>query len=446
MTGTMDLIKLDRPLPWISSPGASGWVLALGKANLLLQFPEFKDQKLLPPSITVGFDSRQSFHFTGSWQPQSEPDTYLFELTTQRAQDELEQLLGQLRKGQHIEICRNSDVEASDRFTGFSEVHLIPEALPLLDPGQISTKTSFLGHQFDLPLLITGMTGGIEQGREINRRLARAASAYGIPMGVGSQRIALDNADYAAIFKVKDSSPDLFLIGNMGMAQLIDDQALSRCQRAVDMIEADALAIHLNLLQESIQVEGDRHFTGFLQQLERICRQLSVPVLIKEVGSGISPQSARRLAELGVAAIDVGGRGGTSWAHIEGLRSRSPLVQDLGRVFRDWGIPTAYSLAAVHQSLPHLPLIATGGIRDGVTVAKAIGLGARCVGIGLPLLRAALDSEEAPFEVLAGLKRALEIAMLASGASHLGELAGRVTLGLPFEAQFRATLGVSKTF
>lgn len=441
----MDLIKLDRPLPWISHSGKSGWVLALGKGSLLLQSAAADHAKEWPSSITVRLDSRQSFDFSGRWQPPLEPDTALFELL--EGSDALEQLLGQLRKGQHIEICRDSDVEASDRFTGFSEVELLPEALPLLDPSQIDTSTSFLGRTFQLPLLITGMTGGIEEGQEINRRLAQAAAAYGIPMGVGSQRIALDKPEYAAIFKVKDSSPGLFLIGNIGMAQLTDSQALLRCQRAIDMIEADALAIHLNLVQESVQVEGDRHFTGFMQNLEQLCRRLPVPIMIKEVGSGISPSSAKRLVECGVAAIDVGGRGGTSWAHIEGLRSRSSLVQDLGRVFRDWGIPTAYSLLALRRSLPDLPLVATGGIRDGLSVAKAVALGAQCAGVGLPLLRAALESEEAPFAVLAGFKRALEIAMLASGAERLSALRERVVFGRPLEAEFRqAFLGSSASF
>ncbi len=434
----MDLIKLDRPLPWISQSGLSGWVVGLGKESVLLQFGDSTFEKPLPQSVAVRLDERQTFHFEGQWQRHSDSISWLLLLSAAAPREELERLLGQLRKGQHIGICRDSDVEASDRFTGFDQISLMPEALPLIESSQLDTKTSIFGRTFDLPLLITGMTGGIHEGSEINRRLALAASRYGIPMGVGSQRIALDNPEYAAIFKVKNFAPQLFLIGNIGMAQLTNAEALDRCQRAVDMIEADALAIHLNLVQESVQVEGDRHFTGFMQQLERICRHLRVPVMIKEVGAGISPGSARRLVELGVSAIDVGGSGGTSWAHIEGLRSRSPLVQELGQAFRNWGIPTAYSLAAVRRSLPHVPLIATGGIRNGVTVAKAVALGAQCAGIGLPLLRAALQSEEAPLEVLAGFKRALEIAMLASGARTLQDLPERLLFGRPLEREFFA--------
>ncbi len=434
MSATPDLIKLDPPLPWVSRSGTTGFVLGLAKDHLLLQLNHNDAEKPTVSGVTVHLGGPQRFYFAGTAEEKSER-LLLYPVDAQE-KALLQDMLGQLRKGQHIDICRDLDVEASDRYTGFERVHLMPEALPLVDPADLSTQTQFLGRSFALPLLITGMTGGIDQGAEINRRLAVAAEAYGIPMGVGSQRIALENPAHASIFRVKHHAPRLFLIGNLGMAQLVEADALSLCQRAVDMIEADALAIHLNLVQESIQVEGDRHFKGFLDQLERICRRLSVPVIIKEVGSGISPSSARRLNDLGVSAIDIGGRGGTSWAHIEGLRSRSPLVQDLGRTFRDWGIPTAFSLAAVRQSLPDLPLIATGGIRDGVTVAKARALGADLTGIGLPLLRAALRSEEGPHEVLEGFRRELEIAMLASGCATLSDLPSKLGFGLPLADNF----------
>jgi isopentenyl-diphosphate delta-isomerase len=259
-------------------------------------------------------------------------------------------------------------------------------------------------------------------------------------MGVGSQRIALEKSEYASIFRVKPFAPKVFLIGNIGMAQLLNSDALDQCQRAVDMIEADALAIHFNLVQEFIQVEGDRRFKGLLNQLEHICQKLSVPVVAKEVGCGMDARSAQRLRELGISAIDIGGRGGTSWALIEGLRSPSPLVQGLGDTFRNWGIPTAYSLHHVHRAMPEFPVIATGGIRDGYMVAKAVALGARFAGIGLPLLRAALESEDGPVEVLQTYRKGLELAMLASGCQRLADLSSRIQLGRPLEEEFLQSL------
>jgi isopentenyl-diphosphate delta-isomerase len=353
-------------------------------------------------------------------------------------QPRLLDMMGQLRKDQHIEICRNKDVEASDRFTGFDRLHFIPEALPRMDESALDLSREFLGRTFSAPILITGMTGGISKGTEINRRLAQAAARMNIPMGVGSQRIALDNPEYAPIFKVKPEAPGLFLIGNIGMSQLTGPDALDICQRAVDMIDADALAIHFNLVQELVQVEGDRRFSGLLHGLERICKHLSVPVIAKEVGCGMAPDTVRRLKEMGFSAVDIGGKGGTSWSHIEGLRSRSAMSQDLGLGFRDWGIPTAYSLAVVHRAFPDLPLIATGGIRDGMTVAKAVALGARLVGIGLPLLRAALEGEEAPLEFLETLRQGLKVTLMATGAARLDDLSQRLVLGHPFEREFES--------
>lgn len=348
----------------------------------------------------------------------------------------LQEMLGQIRKDQHIEICRSQDVEASDRYTGFQELSFIPEALPLFDHAELDTSVAFLGRRFALPILITGMTGGIQKGAEINRRLALAAQKFGIPMGVGSQRIALDNAEYAPIFSVKDTAPQVFLIGNIGIAQLADRDALDRCRRAVDMIQANALAIHFNVVQEHIQVEGDRDLAGIMGRLETICSKLDVPVIAKEVGSGISPSSAVMLAECGVSAIDIGGAGGTSWAHIEGLRSSSDLVSQLGSTFRNWGIPTAYSLVAVREALADFPLIATGGIRDGQTVAKACALGAQFAGIGLPLLKAALQNEEAVEQAIEGYVRGLRLTMLASGARTLGNLRSKIIRGRPFQSTF----------
>jgi isopentenyl-diphosphate delta-isomerase len=284
------------------------------------------------------------------------------------------------------------------------------------------------------------MTGGIEKGAQINRRLALAAQKFNIPMGVGSQRIALDNDDFSSVFAVKKHAPDVFLIGNLGFAQLRQDNYLALCHRAIDMIDADALAIHVNVLQESIQMEGDRNFSGIVERLYTVCDKIDKPIIIKEVGAGISPDTVKRLLDAGVAAVDIGGRGGTSWGYIEGLRSSSAQTKALAESFRDWGIPTAYSLASAREVAPSLPLIATGGIRDGHTVAKAVALGADMVGVGLPLLKAALDGEEQPQEVLSTLARGLKIAMIATGSTRLNQLAQHIALGVPMERRFEALL------
>ncbi len=437
LSRTPDLIKLEPALPWLSEQGSAGFVQALGRDRLLLQATPGSQGGSHLQRITVSLHEGPTFTLHGVCTPTAAEWVFVVD---EKDQPRLLDMMGQLRKDQHIEICRSRDVEASDRFTGFDRLSFIPEALPLVDEADLNLSRGFLGRTFAAPLLITGMTGGIHKGAEINRRLAQAAARFNIPMGVGSQRIALDNPEYAAIFAVKPHAPGLFLIGNIGMSQLTGPDALSICQRAVEMINADALAIHFNLVQELVQVEGDRRFSGLFQGLERICRNLQVPVIAKEVGCGMTPQTIQRLLNMGFSAVDIGGKGGTSWSHIEGLRSRSEVSNDLGLSFRDWGIPTAYSLATVHQKFPKLPLIATGGIRDGLTVAKAIGLGANLVGIGLPLLRAALQDEEAPLAVLESLRQGLKLTMMATGATHLNELAPRLVLGRPLEQEFEAIL------
>lgn len=383
----------------------SGWteVSPLGKSRFLLQWPS--ETTALPQS-----------------SEQTDQPEQLAGLTA---------LLGWIRKGQHIDICLNQDVEAADKFTGFERVHILPQALP--DEGGIpDTKARFLGQSFAAPLLITGMTGGLAEGATINRRLARCAQELGIPMGVGSQRIAIEDSDYRSIFSVKRDVPGVFLIGNLGMGQLTGAGSYDRCMQAIEMIEADALAIHINTLQESIQVEGDHSFHGLKDRLSTLIPKLPCPVLIKEVGCGMDAASAAFFIEAGAAAIDVGGRGGTSWGHIEGLRAQSPGLKRLGRVFRDWGIPTAYSLAALKTRFPDFECVATGGLRTGLDVAKAVGLGASMAGIGLPVFRAARESEEGALVLMRQLKHELQIAMQSSGCSSLAQLEQRICLGMPY--------------
>ena len=324
-------------------------------------------------------------------------------------------LLHSLRKNQHIDLCASSDVEHSTKSTGFSQIQLPVVALPEKNWSDVDVTTTFMGRTFGAPMLITGMTGGVAQGTQINERLARAASQFNIPMGVGSQRIALENPIHAKIFKLKISFPNLFLIGNIGIGQLQSSEYLDLCRRAVDMIDADALAIHVNALQELIQVEGDRNFCGIIDKIIKIQEQLGIPVIVKEVGAGMDVGTAVRLAEGGIKYFDVGGAGGTSWAHIEGLRSSSALIRRRGEVFRDWGIPTAKALVDLRKALPDASLVATGGIRDGLIACKAIFLGANMVGLGLPLMRAAVTSDGGPTEILSAIIDEYKIAKMCSG-------------------------------
>jgi isopentenyl-diphosphate Delta-isomerase len=324
-------------------------------------------------------------------------------------------LLHSLRKNQHIDLCASSDVEHSSKFTGFSEIQLPVVALPEKSWSEIDISAKFMGRTFGAPMLISGMTGGVAQGTLINERLARAASKFNIPMGVGSQRIALENPVHAKIFKLKKSFPNLFLIGNIGIGQIQSSDYLDLCRRAVDMIDADALAIHVNVLQELIQVEGDRDFRGISDKIIKVQEQLGIPVIVKEVGAGMDVGTAVRLAQGGIKHFDVGGAGGTSWAHIEGLRSSSALIRRRGEIFRDWGIPTAKALVDLRKTLPDCSLVATGGIRDGLIACKAIFLGANMVGLGLPLMRAAITSDAGPTEILSAIIEEYKIAKMCAG-------------------------------
>lgn len=380
------------------------------------------------PSLTVSarYEARQSSAHSGDEPPLS------WFVVAKDSLNTLHHALAQLRKDQHIEICQTRDVESSDKFTGFSKLQFIPTTIPELSFDDIDIRQDFLHATFKAPILITGMTGGIERGQQINEALAYGADTLGIPMGVGSQRVALDNPDATAVFALKRKFPRLFLIGNLGASQLLTAGYLDDCQAAIDMIEADVLAIHINVLQESIQMEGDRHFRGIYQRLEQVVNKASVPVMVKEVGAGIDPDCFRRLKNLGVAAIDIGGKGGTSWGYIEGLRSGDPYSLKLADDFRDWGIPTAYNIAAVAGEAGTTPIIATGGVRSGLTVAKAIALGATLAGVGLPLFKAALDSPEAVVSYGRYLIRGLKTAMMLTGSQSLQELKPKLTWGQPF--------------
>lgn len=346
----------------------------------------------------------------------------------------LSDILNQLRKDQHLLLCRDQQVEGSDLTSPFMPYHLEPMAIPELDLESLDLSCRLFERVFALPILITGMTGGVKRATLVNSRLAAVASHFGVPMGLGSQRLALENEDLAGVFQIKKQFPNLYLIGNLGFSQLVAHaDPLELCRRAADAADVDCMAIHLNVLQECIQPEGCRSFKGFYPLLEKLVRHLPCPLYLKEVGAGIDVQSARRLWDLGIKTIDVGGRGGTSWGFIEGQRSGDKATQNLGHTFRDWGIPTPLALQAIRRELPKMNLIATGGIRSGLDIAKALALGATSCGVGLPFMRAAMKSSEAVFATMDEMRRGLEISLLATGSPSTRHLRTRLWFGLPYQ-------------
>jgi len=323
------------------------------------------------------------------------------------------------RKKDHLRICLEERVRSRNLSTGLERYRFIHQALPELDLDQVDLHTTFLGKKLRSPLLVSSMTGGAFPAKAINRRLAEAARAMGIGIGVGSQRAALEEPRWADTFRVRDVAPDVLLLANLGAVQLAASYTVDHCRRAVDMIEADALVLHLNPLQEALQQGGDTHFGGLLRRIEAVCRALPVPVIAKEVGCGLSKEAARKLVEAGVGALDVAGAGGTLWSEVERHRTLDPVHDQVAAQFAGWGIPTADSLRMVRESAPSVPLIASGGIETGIDVAKCIALDADLVGVAWPLLRPALLSSQAVTEALETIVRALRVAMFCIGAPNI---------------------------
>jgi isopentenyl-diphosphate delta-isomerase len=326
------------------------------------------------------------------------------------------------RKADHIRINLEEDVQFPRLTTGLERYRFVHQALPELDLAAIDTSSPLLGKTLAAPLLISSMTGGTEQAERINRNLAIAAQASGIAMGLGSQRTGLEVAATARSFRVRSDAPDILLLANLGAVQLNKGYGVDHCRRAVEMIQADALILHLNPLQEVLQADGDWHWAGLLDKVEAVCRGVGVPVVVKEVGWGISADLARRLADAGVAVIDVAGAGGTSWSEVEYHRAPTERLRRLARAFADWGICTAESLVMVGQATPHLPRIASGGIRDGIDVAKCLALGASAAGLASPFLKAAVVSAEAVVDNIDFLAEELRIAMFCAGAADVAAL------------------------
>ena len=283
----------------------------------------------------------------------------------------------QTRKADHLRICLDETVQCRQVTTGLERYRFTHCCLPEIDRCDIDLATTFLGRSLGAPLLISSMTGGTDHAKTINLRLANVAQHYRLAMGVGSQRVAVEHPNVAATFAVRTVAPDIPLFANLGAVQLNYRYGVDECRRVVDALEADALILHLNPLQECVQTSGDTNFRGLLGKIATLCETLSVPVIAKEVGNGISATMASKLIEAGVAAIDVAGAGGTSWALVESERATDARQRRLGQTFADWGLPTAECLTEVRAIAPHIPLIASGGLRDGLEAAKAIALGCR---------------------------------------------------------------------
>ncbi|MEP0824696.1 MAG: type 2 isopentenyl-diphosphate Delta-isomerase [Nitrososphaera sp.] len=330
------------------------------------------------------------------------------------------------RKKDGIDIPLHKNVQARSASTYLEYVKLVHNALPELDYDDIDTSTTFLRRKFSAPLIIDSMTGGTDEATVINGRLGELAEKYGLGMGLGSQRAGLKSEELAATYSIaRKNAPNAFLIANIGGAQLAKGMTTDEVRKIVKMINANALVVHLNPLQELVQPEGEPRYKGVLGRISELAKTIDVPVIVKEVGAGISREVAIKLEMSGVSAVNVAGAGGTSWAGVEKLRAeamKDDLKRHLGEIFWDWGIPTAASLIEVRRAVK-LPLIASGGLRNGVEVAKCIALGANMAAMAYPFLRAAAQSREALFAFADMVLAELKSTMFLVGARNIPALA-----------------------
>lgn len=331
------------------------------------------------------------------------------------------------RKDDHLRITLEEDVAAVGVTNGLEAYRFVHCALPEIDFEDVNPATDFLGHHLAYPLIIASMTGGTPQSGALNRILAEAAVEAGIGMGLGSTRAMLENPEVTSTFQVRSYAPDLFLLANLGAVQLNHGYGIDACRRLIDLTEANGLYLHLNPLQEALQPGGDTQFGGLLTRIETLCAALPVPVIVKEVGWGLSAGVAQKLIDAGVAALDTAGAGGTSWSEIERYRQDSAVEREIAASFRDWGIPTAASLLQIRHISPDIPLIASGGLRSGIEAAKCLALGADVASFAAVLLRAAAISSEALYEHVTILCRQLTTAMFVTGSATIADLrAGRL--------------------
>jgi isopentenyl-diphosphate delta-isomerase len=323
---------------------------------------------------------------------------------------------GRDRKAEHIDLALQDRMQVHGGY--FEEYVFGHEALPEIDLAEVNLEVSFLGKSLAAPLLISCMTGGTEEATRINHNLAIAAEETGIAIGLGSQRKAIEDPSLVESFQIRSLAPSVPILANLGAVQLNYGFGIDECRAAVEMIDADALVFHLNPLQEALQPEGQGDFSGLITKIGEIASMLEVPVIVKEVGCGISGATARALEKAGITTIDTAGVGGTSWARIEAQRSRD---LEIGELFADWGIPTPESIRQLRE-IPGLTIIGSGGVRNGIEAAKAIALGADLVGMAQPFLIAADESADAVVEKARRVARELKIAMFCVGACSVTEL------------------------
>jgi len=327
------------------------------------------------------------------------------------------------RKAEHVNIILQEDVSATYNY--WNDVRLVHQALPEIDLDDIDVSTTFFGKKLQAPLIISSMTGGFEMGKEINANLAKAAAEVGVAMGVGSQRAAIEKPELEPTYAVVRDFDVPLVFANLGAPQLVPQEGkraygVAEAKRAMEMVDADALIVHLNFLQEVVQPEGDRRGKGCLAAIRTLAARF--PIMAKETGAGISRETAVALKKAGVKAIDVGGLGGTSFSAVEHYRARkeaSNLKERLGATFWDWGIPTPASIVLANVGLP---LVATGGVRTGLDVAKGIALGATAAGMAKPMLEAAKVSADAVVEELRTVIAELKAAMFLTGCATLEDL------------------------
>ncbi|ASN07191.1 type 2 isopentenyl-diphosphate Delta-isomerase [Virgibacillus necropolis] len=335
------------------------------------------------------------------------------------------------RKTEHIRLCLNDNVEGINKTTGLEGISFIHNALPEIDFKDIQLDSSFLGKKINAPFLVSSMTGGSELAEEINGNLAKAAEQKGWAIGLGSTRALLESDAHKDSFLVRKHAPTAPLIANIGAVQFNYGYGPEECQRIVDLTEADSIVLHLNSLQEITQDEGDTNFHELLPKIEEVCKKLTVPVGVKEVGFGIDGTVAKRLYDVGISYIDVAGAGGTSWSQVEKLRSKDPLRKAAAEAFNNWGIPTKDCIVSVRSELgSSVPVVASGGMKTGVDAAKALTIGADVAGFARKLLQAATESEEAVLETMEQIEFELKMTMFGIGVKTIDELknTNRVTI------------------
>lgn len=323
------------------------------------------------------------------------------------------------RKADHLRINLEEDVSAKGITPGFERYRFMPRALPEVNLADVTTETTLFGRRLGAPIFISCMTGGVEEARAINLQLAHVAQHYGLAIGLGSGRVLLEQPDVLPTFNIRPHAPDCVIFANLGAIQLNKGVTVEQCRYLVDLLQTDALVLHLNALQEALQPEGDTEFSGLLRKIEQLCRQIDVPVIAKEVGWGIAPDEVRALIDAGISAVDVAGAGGTSWSEVERHRLNGAVRGGTAAAFADWGIPTADAIRLARRAAPEAVIFASGGIRSGMDVAKALALGANMVGSAGPFLRAAAGGEHAVYELAQQYIDILRTTMFCVGADSV---------------------------